>query len=373
MADTYGMVEQTQWAELTARLKQEAQRLGFSMAGVVSAVPSPRLAAYERWLAAEMHGEMAYMARPDRLIRRQNLHHILPGVQTMLCVGLDYHTQPLPPALAAEPSRGRIASYAWGADYHHVMTPRLHALAGWLGEEAHRLGYPQAIQHKVYVDTGAILERDHAEQAGLGFTGKNSMLIAPKRGSWLFLGELLTTLPLVVDTPAPSRPSCGRCTRCLSACPTNAFPEPYVVDARRCISYLTIELKGAIPEELRPLLGNWIYGCDICQEMCPFNRFATGVGEAVFTAASSWETAAPPLLSLLQLSRDAFAAQFAHSPIRRIGWERLLRNVCVAAGNWGGEAAVPALQTLAQDESQLVREHAGWALVQIGKKKPSRS
>ena len=369
------MNEREQWLDLTVRLKREAQRLGFGMAGVVRAVPGRRLGAYLRWLEAQMHGEMAYMARPDRVVRRQDLGQILAGVQTMVCVGLDYHSGALPPEITADPSRGRVASYAWGVDYHEVMTPRLVALGQWLGEEAAVLGWREAIQHKVYVDTGAILERDHAEQAGLGFTGKNTMLIAPRRGSWLFLGELLTTLPLVAEeeeAQVGEMPSCGRCTRCLTACPTNAFPTPYVLDARRCISYLTIELKGSIPEELRPLVGNWIYGCDVCQEVCPFNRFAEETAEENFRAPS-WETAAPPLLALLRLSRAEFATRYAGSPIQRIKWARFMRNVCVAAGNWGDEAAVPALQTLAQDESELVREHAGWALAQIGKKKPWRS
>lgn len=357
----------SEWTTVTARLKEEARRLGFSMAGVVAAVPSPRLAAYEQWLAQQMQGEMGYMGRPDRVARRRDLQLVLPAVQTMLCVGLDYHTLRVPPALAADPSRGRIASYAWGADYHDVMTPRLQKLGAWLTAEAHKLGYAQAVAHKAYVDTGALLERDHAASAGLGFTGKNTMLIAPQHGSWFFLGELLTTLPLVPDVSRPL-PSCGRCTRCLSACPTQAFPEPYVLDARRCISYLTIELKGWIPPELRPLMGNWVYGCDVCQTVCPFNRFAAEEPAAVEPAfhAANWEAAVPPLLSLLTLTAAEFDQRFAHSPIKRIKWGRLLRNACVAAGNWGQEAAVPALCQLLHHSEAIVRGHAAWALGRIG-------
>jgi epoxyqueuosine reductase len=340
-------------------LKRKASELGFSMVGVTAARPGRRLDAYLNWLAQNYHGEMGYLARPDRLIRRQDLGQILPGVQSLICVGLDYQTMNPPPELATDPARGRISNYAWGADYHDVMTPRLEELAAWL-----RSTGGAAAQTRVYVDTGAILERDHAESAGLGFTGKNTMLIAPRRGSWFFLGEILTTAPLAPDIPQPM-PTCGRCQRCLEACPTRAFPEPYLLDARRCISYLTIELKGWIPADLRPLMANWIYGCDVCQLVCPFNRFAPASGEAAFWSPG-WDTAVPPLLDLLQLDEAQFQTRFARSPIKRIKRERLLRNVCVAAGNWGAEAAVRPLVPLLSDDSPLVRGHAAWALGQIG-------
>jgi epoxyqueuosine reductase len=307
-----------------------------------------------------MHGTMNYMARPDRIARRQDLNIILPDVQSIVCVGLDYSWFSLPEAIANDPARGRISNYAWGVDYHDLMLPRLDSLAAWLLEAANE--YP--VQSKVYVDTGAILERDHAETAGLGFTGKNTMLIHPRRGSWLFLGELLTTLPLAYDTPQPL-PSCGTCRNCLDACPTAAFPQPYVLDARRCISYLTIELKEWIPRELRPLMGNWIYGCDVCQVVCPFNRFAPGTAEPALRPPD-WNTAAPPLLELLALDEEGFQRRFAGSPIKRIKRRRLLRNACVAAGNWGDPAAVPALITLLNDPEPLLRGHAAWALQQAG-------
>ncbi len=360
------------WLALKQELIEKAVALGFNMVGVVPAVPSKRLGAYLRWLEQERHGAMGYLARPDRLARRQDLQVILPGVQSMVCVGLDYYTQKLPEHIAADPSRGRISNYAWGVDYHEVMTPRLEALGAWLTavvKARHLTTTENPVAHKVYVDTGAILERDHGEEAGFGFVGKNTMLIAPQRGSWFFLGELLTTLPLPPDNVAlgASAPSCGSCTRCLTACPTNAFPEPYVLDARRCISYLTIELKGWIPADLRPLMGNWIYGCDVCQAVCPFNRFATPTAEAGFTL-SDLERAAPSLLDLLRLDEAGFEAQFAHSPIKRIKRARLVRNACVAAGNWGSPTAVSTLIPLLQDGSPLVRGHAAWALGHIGER-----
>jgi epoxyqueuosine reductase len=284
--------------ELTSRV----QAVGLDMMGVVPAQPGRRLDAYLRWVDAKMHGRMGYLARPDRLTRRQDLNVILPGVQTIISIGLNYHTIQLPEEIANDPSRGRISNYAWGVDYHDILTPRLQELADWLDD---RTGSAS----KVYVDTGAILERDHAETAGLGFTGKNTMLIHPRRGSYFFLGEILTTVKIddlrlmIQDTTRQSSiinhqslPSCGTCHRCLDACPTNAFPEPYVLDARRCISYLTIELKGWIPVALRPLMGNWVYGCDICQAVCPFNRFATPTSEAAFypkkeVADDRWQVA----------------------------------------------------------------------------------
>lgn len=345
-------------SELEEGLKARARALGFSMVGIVNARPGHRLAAYEQWLANEYHGQMGYLARPDRLARRRDLNVILPGVQSLVCVGLDYETQKLPAHIARDPGRGRISNYAWGVDYHDVMTPRLEALARWLAETA-----GGEVANKVYVDTGAILERDHAEAAGLGFMGKNTMFIGPRRGSWFFLGELLTTVPLPADEPG-RMPTCGTCRRCLDACPTAAFPQPYVLDARRCISYLTIELKGWIPRELRPLMGNWVYGCDVCQVVCPFNRFAPESTEPGFRPAG-WDQAAPPLLALLALDEAGFHERFVHSPILRIKRHRLVRNACVAAGNWSDPAAIPLLGRLLHDNHPLVRGHAAWALGQI--------
>ena len=341
------------------RLKAKALELGFNLAGVTRAQPSPRLNAYLRWAEAGMQGEMGYMARSDRQARRRDLSVILPGARSLAVVGLDYRAFTIPDEVLNDPARGRIASYAWGLDYHDIMTPRLEKLAAWLQVES-----GQTMSHRVYVDTGAILERSHAHEAGLGFTGKNTMLIHPRRGSYFFLGEILTDLEFD-SYDAPGRETmCGNCTRCLRACPTDAFPAPHVLDARRCISYLTIEHKGWIDRDLRPLMGNWVYGCDVCQDVCPFQRFAQPTNEPDFYPPDV-DRAAPSLLDLLTLDEAAFRTRFAGSPISRIKRERLLRNACIAAGNWGHADAVAPLQHLLDDASPLVRGHAVWALRRI--------
>jgi epoxyqueuosine reductase len=345
---------------LTQSIKECARELGFDRVGVTPALPSPRLDAYLDWIGAGMHGQMAYMARPDRVARRRDLELILPGVRSMVVVALDYFTLPPPPEIADDPSRGRISTYAWGRDYHAVMTPRLEELAAFVRAEA-----PGQVAHRVYVDTGPILERDHAERAGLGFTGKSTMHIAPHGGSYAFLGELLLTVDLDYDEPFDEGVGCGACARCLVACPTQAFPHPYALDARRCISYLTIELKGPVPRDLRPQMGNRVYGCDACQEVCPFQRFAQTTWEEAFYP-QDYDFMAPPLLDLLALNEDAFNSRFTDSPIKRIGRDRLVRNACVAAGNWGGQDAVEPLCELLRDSSPLVRGHAAWALGRIG-------
>jgi len=357
------MVRSEERNSLTARLKEKARDMGFSMVGVVRARPSPHLDAYFRWIDQGYHGAMGWMARPDRQERRRDLNAILPGVQSIICVGLDYDTIRLPPAIADDPGRGRISNYAWGADYHDVMTPRLQELGAWL-----RCASGADVQDKAYVDTGAILERDHAAEAGFGFTGKNTMLIGPRRGSWFFLGELLTTARLAPDRPRETVPGCGTCRRCLDACPTDAFPEPYVLDARRCISYLTIELKGPIPVHLRPLMGNWVFGCDVCQVVCPFNRFAVESDEEAFWP-DNVDAAAPPLVALLALDEEGFRERYAGSPIERIGRARLVRNACVAAGNWGSSQATPYLARLLAGDEPLVRRHAAWALGRVAGEK----
>ncbi len=297
-------------------IRHQAAALGFSQVGAIPAAPSPTLDAYLRWVEAGMHGEMGYMARPDRLARRQDLNVILPGVRSLVIVALEYGTNAVPEAVLRDPRRGRISNYAWGVDYHDIMTPRLERLAGWLREEA-----GADVQARVYVDTGAVLERSHAQQAGLGFVGKNTMLIHPRRGSYMFLGEIMLTAELDrYDTPGRET-MCGTCRRCLDACPTGAFPRPYVLDARRCISYLTIELKGTIPPELRPLMGNWVYGCDVCQQVCPFTKFVQPSAEPDLWPVDA-DRAAPPLADLLALDAEAFRARFAGSPIARIKRDR---------------------------------------------------
>lgn len=309
-----------------------------------------------------MHGAMGYMARPDRQARRRDLHVILPGVRSLVVVGLDYASalkSSIPDDVLNDPARGRIAAYAWGVDYHAVLTPRLEQFAHWLREAS-----GQGLSHRVYVDTGPLLERSHAQQAGLGFVGKNTMLIHPRRGSAFFLGEILTDLEFdVYDMPGQAT-MCGTCVRCLKACPTDAFPQPHVLDARRCISYHTIENKGWIDRELRRSFGNWIFGCDICQDVCPFQRFAPEECEPLFLPVDT-DRAAPPLLDLLALDETAFKRRFAGTPLERVKRERLVRNACIAAGNWASRQAVPLLVGLLRDESALIRGHAAWALGRI--------
>lgn len=334
-------------------VKTRAVELGFNLVGLTCAEPSPQLSAYFRWIDAGMHGTMGYMARPDRQARRRDLNAILPGAKSLLVVGLDYRAR-FPESFLTDPSRGRIAAYAWGLDYHDIITPRLEQLARSLDLHA-----------KVYVDTGALLERSHAQQAGLGFIGKNTMLIHPRRGSYFFLGEIITDAEFDhYDQPARAT-MCGSCTRCLNACPTDAFPQPHVLDARRCISYLTIEHKGWVDRDLRSKFGNWVYGCDVCQDVCPFQRFTPETAEPAFLPAGA-DRAAPSLLDLLALDDEQFAARFVGSPIRRIRRERLVRNACIAAGNWASSQSVPALEHLLDDSSALVRGHAAWALGKIG-------
>lgn len=303
---------------------------------------------------------MGYMARPDRQSRRRDLGVIVPGARSLVIVGLDYHTLQLPPEALADPSRGRIAAYAWGADYHSLMLPRLRELAGWLqaasGGEA---------KSRAYVDTGAVLERSHAQQAGLGFTGKNTMLIHPQRGSDFFLGEIITDA-VFDEYDQPQREGlCGRCTRCLSACPTQAFPQPHVLDARRCISYLTIEQRGWIDAALRPLMGNWVFGCDVCQVVCPWQRFAVQSLEGSFYPLEL-DRAAPPLRDLLALTPADFEKQFGGSAVERAGRDQMVRNACVAAGNSGRTEFGPALAALLDDPGPIVRGHAAWALGRLG-------
>lgn len=336
-------------------IKNTARELGFDMVGITRAQPSPTLAAYLRWIDAGMHGSMGYMARTDRVARRRDMGVILPGARSLIIVGVDYGMH-IPEAVLSDPSRGRIASYAWGLDYHDLIAPKLEALATRLGAA-----------NKVYVDTGAILERSHAHEAGLGFVGKNTMLIHPRQGSKFFLGEIITDAEVDSYDSAGRPTMCGSCTRCLNACPTDAFPKPHVLDARRCISYLTIENKEAIPEALRSKMGNWVFGCDVCQDVCPFQRFARGTEDADLLPIDV-DRAAPPLLDLLTLDDAAFQARFANTPIQRIQRERLVRNACIAAGNWGDQTALPALRDLLEDASPLIRDHAAWAVNTIVEK-----
>jgi epoxyqueuosine reductase len=294
----------------------------------------------------------------------------------VVVVGLSYFVLNPPPELWHDPARGRIARYAWGLDYHDIMLPRLRELGQFVDKIS-----GQTCSQRAYVDTGPILERDFAAQAGLGFIGKNTLLISPKMGSYLFLGEILLDLELDYDLPAPDGGAscqidppgtskrvgtCGNCTRCLEVCPTHAFPAPYILDSNLCISYLTIELKGSIPLHLRPLLGNWIFGCDECQEICPWVRRFSQPTRAEFLAYDP-EQVTPKLTELMQLDETGFRLRFKGMPLKRTKRRGLLRNVAVALGNWASPEALPVLERALQDPELLIREHAAWAIEQIRK------
>ncbi|HEX6749435.1 MAG TPA: tRNA epoxyqueuosine(34) reductase QueG [Longimicrobium sp.] len=349
-------------AALSARIRNRAREMGFDLVGIAPAHASAHGDAYERWVEMGMHGEMGYLSREDAVARRRDPAVLVPGVKSAVVVGLRYYVPDADEGVTTDPSRGIVARYARGDDYHELMKERLIALQNWIGAELVPVG------GRAYVDTGAVLERELAQRAGLGWQGKNTMLIHPRRGSYYFLGEVLLDVELEYDHRFV-KDHCGTCTRCLDACPTGALlgRDPTgapVMDARRCISYLTIELKGAIPRELRPLMGNRIYGCDICQEVCPWNRFSKPTDEAAFLAREGLD--GPSLIEWMTMTQEEFSRRFKNSPIKRTKRRGLLRNVAVALGNWGAPEAVPALAIALNDEEPLVRGHAAWALGRIG-------
>ncbi len=347
---------------LEARLKDEARRLGFDLAGITTPEPPPHFETYARWVQAGLHGEMRYLEREDALRKRADPKEILPECESILVLGMRYNppTQLQPPngGKAGAGGRGRIASYAWGEDYHAVIPPKLRALVAFLEGE---VGHP--FPHRAYTDTGPLLERDLAQRAGLGWAGKNTCLIAPGVGSYFFLAEILLGLPLRPDPPFPTD-HCGTCTRCIEACPTQAILPDRTLDARRCISYLTIESKGAIPPDLRPLMGDWVFGCDVCQTVCPWNiRFAKPAAEPAFAPRPG--VPAPLLREELRLSPQEFNRKFKGSPVKRAKRRGYLRNVSVALGNVGALEDLPALRAALDDPESLVRTHARWALQRL--------
>ena len=405
---------------LADAIKAEAARLGFALCGITGAEPPPHHRAYQRWLAEGRAGEMLYLGRQEP--KRGDLTQVLPGAQSVVCVALNYSPEdgrlpedrepqetgtgsagllvngesasgtedtltadssksavaeqirsnavfgilfpltnrpvlPVPGASVIPGSlSGTVARYARFDDYHETFWARLETLLTFIQTQS-----PGA-NGKVYCDTGPITERDLAMRAGLGWIGKHTNLISRQLGNWFFLGEIILDIPLPADMPETTH--CGTCTRCLPACPTGAITAPYQLDARRCISYLTIELKGSIPEDLRPLIGTRIYGCDDCLAACPWNKFAVRADDpAVWPRA---DLSAPDLLELLALDDDGFRAKFKNSPIKRAKRRGLLRNVCVALGNLGDPRALPALRRAAEhDPEPLVREHAAWAVERL--------
>lgn len=350
---------------LTQAIKEHARALGFHLVGVTTPDPPPHLPVFEAWLEAGRQGEMAYLATERARQHRADPHSILPECRSILVLGMRYPAPPREPSASqagglAQGVRGKVAAYAWGDDYHAVIGQRLEQLLVFIQE---RVGQP--FPHRWYVDTGPLLERDLAQRAGLGWIGKNTCLIHPRLGSYFFLAEVLLGLELETDPPFTTD-HCGTCTRCLEACPTACILPDRTIDARRCISYLTIELKGAIPRQLRPRVGNWIFGCDVCQIVCPWNqRFAAPEGEPAF--APRREVPEPDLMRELSLTQEQFSQKFRGSAVKRAKRRGYLRNVAVALGNAQDAAALPALaKALQEDPDPLVRGHVAWALAQIG-------
>lgn len=335
---------------LAALIRARAHDAGFERVGFAAAAPAPHAEGLRAWLAAGMQGSMTYMQDPDG--NREDPTRYLPWARSVIALGLAYRSGQ---DVTADPDRGAISSYAWGRDYHAVVRARLETLRASIAAAA-----PGARTHP-FVDTSPVLEKGLAEAAGIGWRGKHSNVIAQRAGSWFFLSGLLTDLELPPDGAA--RDHCGTCVRCIDVCPTGAIVRPYVVDARRCIAYLTIEHRGSIDRELRPLLGNHIFGCDDCQDVCPWNRHAVRTRLPEFEARPG--ALNPALLDLIGISRSEWNRRFKKTPVRRATYEGFVRNVAVALGNWGDPQAVPALAARLDDPSPLVREHVAWALGRI--------
>ncbi|GHB93710.1 tRNA epoxyqueuosine(34) reductase QueG [Cerasicoccus arenae] len=328
--------------DLKTRLQELAQAEGFDAFGVAPLEAELRREYYLQWIAEGQHGEMSWLERNNE--RRLAPENIIPEARSIICLGLNYY-QPEPER------RGRIAKYALGADYHKTVLQKLKRLCRVMREEFHG-------DQKPYVDTGPVMEKPIAAQAGLGWQGKSTILLNGDHGTWLFLGFIFTTLELPPDEPA--REHCGKCTRCVDACPTQAITGPYQLDARRCISYLTIEHKGAIPLEFRRAIGDRIYGCDECLDVCPWNRWARITQETKFAPRPY-----PDLHEMLGWTEDDFTATFAGTPIKRAGLSRWRRNVCVALGNIGETDDLPTLRKIADSDDALAAEHAQWAIKEI--------
>ncbi|MCX8475239.1 MAG: tRNA epoxyqueuosine(34) reductase QueG [Sphingomonas sp.] len=346
---------------LEQRIKDKAAEIGFAACGMACADAAP--AAGERlrqWLAEGRHGSMIWME--ERAHHRESPTGLWPEVRSVIALGMSYAPGVDPLALAGEGETGRISVYAQGADYHDLVKRRLKELARWL------VGAAPGADVKVFVDTAPVMEKPLSEAAGLGWQGKHTNLVSRSHGSWLFLGAIYTTLELAPDRAG--RMTCGSCDACQTACPTDAFPAPYRLDARRCISYLTIEHKGPIPHEFREAMGNRIYGCDDCLAVCPWNKFAAAA-QANLAFAPRAELTAPALADLLALDDAAFREVFAGSPIKRIGRDRMVRNCLIAAGNSGSGALVEPVRALLDDPDDVVREAAEWALERLNSPSPS--
>ncbi len=337
---------------LAQRIKHWGRELGFQQVGIADTGLEEAEGHLERWLDQGFHGEMAYMHEHGR--KRTRPADLVPGTRRVISVRMDYlPDEPDPAAILQQPARAFISRYALGRDYHKVLRKRLQRLAGRIEAEVGPFGY------RAFVDSAPVMEKALAEKAGLGWIGKHSNLRNREAGAWFFLGELYTDLPLPVDEPVADH--CGNCTTCIDCCPTRAIVAPFQVDARRCISYLTIELRGSIPKAFRAPIGNRIYGCDDCQQVCPWNRFATPSDETDFAPRNKLDTAT--LLELFAWDEETFLACTAGSAIRRIGFTRWQRNLAIALGNaTPGKAVINALEARRANADELVREHIDWAL-----------
>ena len=362
---------------LKQAIKDKARQLGCILAGVTTPEPPPHYSTFENWLAQGHHGTMHYLAEERSRLRRADPREILPECKSILVLATPYSSPSLalsgenagrvggdrPPyrdqanAVEAQEATGKIASYAWGDDYHDILPARMKELVQFIEEQ---VGRP--VKNHWYSDTGPILERDLAQRAGIGWIGKNTCLINPRHGSYFLLSEILLDLALEPDPPFVTD-HCGTCTRCIEACPTDCILPDRTIDARRCISYLTIELKDDIPIDLREKIGDWVFGCDICQMVCPWNRFA-GEGDPAFGA----EDPLPSLTDELAITTQEFNQRFKQSPVKRAKRRGYLRNVAVALGNTGDMHALPVLNRALEDPEPMMREHAKWAIQQINKR-----
>ncbi len=340
-------------SQLGDSLRAEARQLGFGLVGIAAAVEPTGYSRFLQWLESGYAGRMEYLERRKRAYASPE--HVLSGVRSLVMLGLDYNTGIRG---RSEPGAGRVSRYAWGeVDYHDLIWSKLSQLENWLRQQV-----PEVAVRGV-VDTAPLLEREFAQLAGLGWQGKNTLLINPQRGSYFFLAALLTNLSLPSDAGFTTD-HCGTCRRCLDACPTQAFPQPYVLDATRCLSYLTIELRDPIPEALRRGVGDWLFGCDICQEVCPWNRFSPQAEEASFHPRQ--ENGLEPLVELIGLSEPQFRERFRHTPLWRPKRRGIVRNAAIVLGNQRYQPAVAALVRALDDPEELIRGAVAWALGQIG-------
>ncbi len=341
---------------LTQQIQGRAHELGFELVGIIPAAHSETIARYRQWVENGYAGKMHYLEK--HLPLKADVRQLLTEAKSVISLAMNYYTLDPAKALAEDPGRGQISRYAWGDDYHELIRKRLLELVEFIKQTAE-----DALKTRVCVDTAPVIEREYAQKAGIGWIGKNTNLIHWRSGSWYFLSEILVSVVLEPEV-LTLRGSCGTCTRCIEACPTDAIIAPNLLDSRLCISYLTIELKESIPKSLRPKMGNLIFGCDICQEVCPWNSKAVPTTEPAFHPRDG--NLAPKLLSLIGMTQQEFSTRFKGSPVKRAKRRGFLRNVLIAIGNWGERRAVPALKGALADDEPLIRSHAAWALGRIG-------